>query len=174
MDRTQRPVSHTKRNSEFELRARPDWAEMNRVYKETNDFLTGQGLSSEAINKYTMVVCELVENGLKYGSFGDGFGEVNVNVKIDDQTIMVQVTNPISQDSESHLVELDKTIQKVRGYQDPFEAYIERMRAISMEPLENARSCLGIVRVTYEGQSVLDFFVDEDNTLSVSAVARIE
>jgi hypothetical protein len=48
------------------------------------------------------------------------------------------------------------------------------MKAISREPLDNVKSGLGLVRITYEGQAILDFYLDENDTLSVSAVSNLE
>jgi hypothetical protein len=121
-----------------------------------------------------MVVCELVENGIKYGLFHNDSDVVRVRLRVAQDKFSVQVTNPVGKVSESHLNDLDRTIQWVRGFQDPFEAYIERMKAISREPLDIDKSGLGIVRITYEGRAALDFFVEEDNTLSVSAVSDIQ
>ena len=136
-------------------------------------FPISRRLSDELANRYTMVACELTENGIKYGEFGKGDEGVKVKIRLEDGNVFLEVSNPIGEGSRSYLSELDRTIQWVRGFQDPFEAYIERMRAISREPLETDRSGLGLVRITYEGRSVLDFYVAEDSTLSVSAVSEV-
>ena len=60
--------------------------------------------------------------------------------------------------------------QWIRGHQDPFEAYLSRLQEVSVQELENRESGLGLVRIAYEGQSVLDFFVDDRNVVSVSAI----
>ena len=159
---------------ELELRVVSDWAEVGRVNQEVGDFLSAAGLSQEGVDKYTMVVCELVENGIKYGHFGKGKDVVNVRIWIDGGTISVLVSNPIGNYTQTYLSELDRTIQWVRGFQAPFEAYIARMKAISREPLDNDKSGLGLVRITYEGQAMLDFYLDENDTLSVSAVSNLE
>jgi hypothetical protein len=63
-------------------------------------------------------------------------------------------------------------IQWIRGFQDPFEAYVERMKIVSAQPYSNGESGLGLTRIAYEGRSVIDFYVDEGNVLAVSAVYR--
>lgn len=120
-----------------------------------------------------MIACELVENAIKYGNARKGREEVVLYLKLADERVLVQVTNPVNEKSRRDLRELDKTIQWARGFQDPFEAYVERVRAISSEPLEMSKSCLGIVRIAYEGRAALDFYIDEDGSLSVSAVSTI-
>lgn len=159
---------------ELELRVTSDWTEMGRVNQAVSDFLAGCGLPTEDVDKYTMVVCELVENGIKYGHFNQEKDAVSVRVWIAGRTISVLVTNPVGNYSRTYLSELDRTIQWVRGFQAPFEAYIARMKAISREPLETDKSGLGLVRITYEGRAMLDFYLDENDTLSVSAISNLE
>ncbi|MGA2762036.1 MAG: ATP-binding protein [Spirochaetia bacterium] len=161
-------------NPELELRVASDWEEVGKVNQAVGEFLGGCGLPAEAVDKYTMVVCELVENGIKYGHFSGEKDVVQVRVWIANGTVSVLVSNPIGQYTRTYLSELDRTIQWVRGFQAPFEAYIARMKAISREPLDNVKSGLGLVRITYEGQAILDFYLDENDTLSVSAVSNLE
>jgi len=73
-----------------------------------------------------------------------------------------------------HLSKLDKTIQWIRGYQDPFEAYIERIKEVSKKPLNDMESGIGLVRIAYEGNALIDFFVAENNMLNVSVVSNLE
>ncbi len=160
--------------SELDLRVDSDWSEVTKVNEVVADFLESSRLAPDSVAKYTMVVCELVENGIKYGSFAGEADSVHVIVRIAGATISVQVVNPVGESSQVYLAELDRTIQWVRGFQAPFEAYIARMKAISREPLDIGKSGLGLVRITYEGRAVLDFFLDENDTLSVSAVSDIE
>ncbi len=162
------------RDSELRLRVASDWKEMDRVNQDVGDFLAGCGLPPEAVDRYTMIVCELVENGIKYGHFGKIGDAVMVCLSLRRNTISVQVTNPIGTLSQAHLGVLDRTIQWLRGYQAPFEAFIARMKAISREPIDADNSRLGLVRITYEGRAMLDFYLEENDMLSVSAVASIE
>ena len=131
------------------------------------------GVAVEEAQAFTMVACELVENAIKYGYFRHENEGVLLGVRLTDSSVVVQVTNPVSEQSKTYLRELDRIIQWTRGFQDPFEAYVERVKAISGEPLSMSKSCLGIARVAYEGRAALDFYLDEDGTLSVSAVAGI-
>jgi len=87
--------------------------------------------------------------------------------------VTIEVNNPVDESTSHDLRRLDRTIQWIRGYQDSFEAYIERMKEISKKPLKDEESGLGLVRIAYEGKAILDFFVRDDNMLNVSAVTRI-
>jgi hypothetical protein len=147
---------------------------MGEVNQAIGDFLTALNLSDDAVARYTMVVCEMVENAIKYGYFLQAEADIRVVVRVDRGAISVQVMNPVGEVSHTYLNELDRTIQWVRGFQAPFEAYIARMRAISREPPDMDKSGLGLARITYEGRAVLDFYLDENDMLSVSAVSDIE
>ena len=56
---------------------------------------------------------------------------------------------------------IPKSIQKT---------YVEKLKEISNKTLAEGESGLGLVRIAYEGQSILDFYVNENNLLAVSAV----
>jgi hypothetical protein len=159
---------------ELELRVLSSWDEMERVHGVARDFLSSVRLPEDDVNVFTMVVCELVENAIKYGSHTGGGPGVRARIRIHRGQFSLEVTNPVSERSRVYLRELDRTIQWVRGFQDSYEAYIERMRGISREPLDAERSGLGIVLVSYEGRAALDFFVGEDDMLCVSAVSALD
>lgn len=166
-------AGNTIERSELVLFVKPEWQEMDRVKKETFSFLGSRGISLDLVNMYTMVVCELAKNGLKYGIFKRGQDLIVVTVVIVDDTFSVIVKNPIDEEVRVDLEELDRVLQWVRGFQDPFEAYLARQNEISLEPIEINKNGLGIVRIAYEGKSDIDFFISEDNTVSVSAVSKI-
>ena len=166
-------MTASRESGDFEILVTSDWSQMGRVNEAILAYLSSKELSSDLTNRYTMVACELTENGIKYGSFELNGTYVRVKIRLEGGSIFVEVTNPIGEATKTYLNELDHTIQWIRGFQDPFEAYIERMGAISHEPLEIDRSGLGLVRITYEGRSALDFYLEEDSTLSVSAVSEL-
>ena len=59
------------------------------------------------------------------------------------------------------------------GYQNPFEAYIEKLKEVAVQPQGNGESGIGIVRIAYEGQSIIDFYINEKGIISVSAVYHL-
>ncbi|MHA2220379.1 MAG: ATP-binding protein, partial [Candidatus Hodarchaeales archaeon] len=119
------------------------------------------------------IISELAENSIKYGSFADPEHKVEVNVSLSSDKITVEVINPYDETAHRHLKRLDKTIQWIRGYQDPFEAYIERMREVSRKPLTDEESGLGLVRIAYEGGAILDFFVNENGMVNISTISML-
>lgn len=157
-------------NDELRITIQPDWQEMERVNATAEAFFSSAALPPVAVDAYTMVVCELAENSIKYGC-GDALIEVAVRVAGD--AVGVRVKNRVGREAYPHLQELDRTLQKIRGVQDPYQAYLDRVREISREPLSNNKSGLGLVRIAYEGGADIDFVLHEDGTLHVSAVARL-
>jgi hypothetical protein len=159
--------------SKLELYVDSDWSEMESVFMAVQQFLESISLAPDFVGAFTMIACELVENSIKYGSFKGTKGHVDVTLSIDQRSVSFAVRNPIGDVTAPYLKELDRVIQWIKGFQDPFEAYIARMKAISSEPADATGSGLGIVRMAYEGRASLDFFLEEDAVLNVSAVSII-
>jgi hypothetical protein len=153
---------------------KPDWDEIEAVRGKAGQFLEQHGLPANVTKCMVMVLSELVENSIKYGSFPDPDSNVDINLEIGTRMITAEVSNAVDETCLEHLQNLDRMIQWVRGYQDPFEAYVERLEEVSKKPLHDEESGLGIVRIAYEGKVLLDFFVNEDNLLTVSAVRNLK
>lgn len=158
----------------MKLTVKPNWEEIEQVRNSSSEFLRSHGFSGDAVNALTMVISELIENGIKYGNFKAPENKVILTIHIGSRVVTVEVVNPMDETAHVHLRRLDRTIQWIRGYQDPFQAYTERIRAVSKRPLRDKESGLGLVRIAYEGKSILDFFVGDDNVLNVSAVSILE
>lgn len=158
----------------IKFKIKPSWDEIEKIRIESSDFLQSQGLSDETIHSLSMIVSELIENGIKYGNFKMVEKEVIVAINLNKNTVIIEVFNPVDESAFKHLSRLDKTIQWIRGYQDPFEAYIERLKEVSKKPLNDMESGIGLVRIAYEGKGLLDFFVGENNLLNVSVVSNLE
>jgi hypothetical protein len=147
----------------------PDWDAIDQVREDVIQFLRDRSEAGPVVDAIAMVVSELTENAIKYGKFA-GSDRVAISVEASDAAITVEVRNPTSQEDMVQLARLDRTIQWIRGYQDPFQAYLARLQEVSMQSLESGESGLGLVRVAYEGESSLDFYLGEGGTLAVSAV----
>jgi hypothetical protein len=157
------------------LTVKPQWDEIENARIEVGVYLQSQGLMRDAVHSLTMVISELIENGIKYGSFTGPEDAIAVDIHRNGHTTTVEVINPLNikdKAARNHLTKLDKTIQWIRGYQDPFEAYVEKLKEVSRRPLKDEESGLGLVRIAYEGKSILDFFVSEEGSLNVSAVSH--
>ena len=161
----------------LKLTVKPKWHEIEKARNKTTKFLTSLGLTTDSVHALTMVTSELIENGIKYGNFQLPVDSVAVDIHQNENIITFEVINPVNPGDESacnHLKKLDKTIQWIRGYQDPFEAYVEKLKEVSRRPLNDEESGLGLVRIAYEGKAILDFFVGEGGSLNVSAVSNFQ
>ena len=161
-----------KKSIEFSIK--PEWDEIEIVRNESTDFLQSHGITDDAVHSLSMIISELIENGIKYGDFKMVENKVVVSIQLEHNNVTIEVNNPVDQLALKHLNRLDKRIQWIRGYQDPFEAYIKRIKEVSKKPLDDEESGIGLVRIAYEGKALLDFFVDDNSILKVSVVSNLE
>ncbi|MBW2623871.1 MAG: ATP-binding protein [Deltaproteobacteria bacterium] len=158
----------------IQLSLKPDWNEIEPIRRESTAFLESHGFSVDTVNALTMIVSELMENAIKYGSFTRSEGQVALTVQVGRRAITVEVSNPIDSSTYQNfqnLRKLDRAIQWIRGYQDPFEAYLDKLKEIAQKPFADKESGLGLVRIAYEGRGIVDFFLDEDGLLNVSVIS---
>lgn len=149
---------------------KPDWSELDKISEILEKFLNEPSFHRDDFDALKMVVTELVENGIKYGYFPTPESTFQLSLRKKRDRIVIEVKNQIKDSELEHLRRLDAKIQWIRGYQNPFEAYVEKLKEISNKTLAEGESGLGLVRIAYEGQSILDFYVNENNLLAVSAV----
>ncbi|MEK7705191.1 MAG: ATP-binding protein [Myxococcota bacterium] len=154
----------------LELELEPDWGRIDTSSSETARFLTERGVCMDSVHALTMVATELLENANKYGSFRDPNARIRYRVTMRGSSITVEVEHPVNEHRADDLGKLDQMIQWIRSFQDPFQAYLERVKEVSAQSLATTDSGMGLVRIAYEGRSILDFFVDRQNHINVSAV----
>lgn len=157
--------------TEFEFSIHPDWTAISAANEQTEAHLRSLPLSADSVDTCTMVICELMENGIKYGVADH---PIHVTVRMTEDLVRIQVENTVDSRSLAHLKELDRTLQWIRGVQDPYQAFLERIRQISREPMDGGKSNLGLIRIAHEGRANLDFILQENNRLSVSAMTRVD
>ncbi len=154
----------------LQLRIPPEWDAVKSTWDASHAMLRESGLDSDASYALAMVAQELLENAVKYGRFDKG-DAVGVEIRVSDEYVTVEVASRVGVD-DAHLRMFDQTVQWIRGFQDPFEAYVERMKLVSSQPYAQGQSGLGLTRIAYEGRCVIDFYVDDESALAVSAVYR--
>ncbi len=160
-------------NNEIRMSIKPEWDNIEDVRVQTETFLKMQKIQEDVMDAVIMNISELLENAIKYGNFNNGINDIIASISISERDITVEVKSPVKDEDDRHFRRLDKIVQWVRGYQNPFEAYIEKIKEVSLQPIDDNQSGLGIVRIAYEGQSIIDFFVNDDNIISVSAVYHL-
>jgi len=126
------------------LEVKPSWAEIDRARDACVAFLRQQRFADATVDAVSMVTSELVENANKYGEFSSADAAIRIRLSVTDSAIIVEVRNPVGHCSTENLAQLDRMIQWIRGFQDPFEAYVERLRVVSAQSLHHAESGLGL------------------------------
>lgn len=152
-----------------ERRLAPSWEAIQTVWDEVAGFFRGHGLGPDQTHALSMTAHELLENAVKYGRFETG-DEIVLRLTAEGRDFTVEVRNRAT-DDETKLHALDQSIQWIRGFANPFDAYVERLKLLAAQPFNPAVSGLGLLRIAYEAQCVLDFYVDGDE-LALSAVYR--
>jgi len=158
----------------IKLIVKPTGQETEKIGQRTYSFMKSHGISDETVHAQIRIIRELIKTGTKYGNFSRADTELIINVQVDKNTITVQINNPISEANFERLKELDKAIQFIQGYQDPFEAFMKTQKEASINSPHGHSNALDLSRIAYEEKAILDFFVNEDNILQLSAIKRLE
>jgi hypothetical protein len=153
------------------IQLQPEWDAIHSAWDPCDRLFKSHGLNRDEAYGLCMVVRELLENAVKYGRFDGGQPPVDLSVEVGPKEVTIEVKSPVGVGSED-LIEFDRTIQWIRGFQDSFEAYVERLKLASARAFGASKGALGLTRIAYEGRCAVDFYVDADNTLAVSAVYR--
>jgi hypothetical protein len=95
---------------------------------------------------------------------------MSVHLYIDAAAVTVEVVTPVNPLAHERLAQLDKAIQWIRGYQDPFEPYAAKRREAAAGSDRANADGYGLARIAYEAGAVLDFYVSEDGILHLYAV----
>ena len=148
--------------------------EIEKIGQKTSIFMKSHGISDEAVNAQIRIIRELIKTGTKCCNYSPADIEILINVKVDKNTISVEINNPVSEANFEQLKELDKTIQFIRGYQDPFEAFMIKRKEASVNSQNGHSIALDLSRIAYKEQAMLDFFVNDENILQLSAIKRLE
>ena len=147
--------------------------EIDKAGKKGSNFLKSHGFSNETVQAQIMILRELINNGKKFETPSSSDSEMTVFLLVEEKAITVEVRKAVEESSQRQLNELDKTIQWIRGYQDPFEPYMKKLREKSENSTNRDANGIGLARIAYEAGAILDFFVSEDNILNLSAVRSL-
>ncbi len=153
------------------LRIDPEWDAIKAAWDPCRAMFSRVGFDDDTSYQFSMVAQELLENAVKYGAFRPG-ERISLEVRVGRDDVTLEVKSRVGVD-DANLRRFDRMVQWIRGFQDPFEAYVERMKTVSAQPYSNGESGLGLTRIAYEGRCMIDFYVDDESVLAVSAVYRV-
>ena len=144
--------------------------EIDKAGEKSSTFLKSHGFSNETVQAQIIILNELINNGKKFENPNTLETEMTVFLLVEEKTITVEVRQAVEESFQPQLDELDKTIQSIRVYGDPFEPYMKKLREECKNPNNREANGIGLARIAYEAGAILDFFVSEDNILNLSAV----
>ena len=156
----------------IEFRLKPNGSEIAKVGEKGESFLKAHGLSDDHVQKQIMVIKELINSGKAFDNQKPAGNEMSVHLYIEDKTITAEIRKAVkASGSDNQLQALDKTIQWIRGYQDPFAPFMVSAWQNSRSTSDSDSNSFGLAKIAYEAGAILDFYVSEDNVLNLSAVS---
>jgi len=147
--------------------------EIDQAGKKGLSFLKSHGFTNDTVQAQIMILKELINNGKQFEKTSAPNDEITVFFLVEEKAITVEIRKPVKESNQRQLNDLDKTIQLIRGYQDPFEPYMKKLRENPGNSINSDAYGIGLAKIAYEAGAVLDFFVDEDNILNLSAVRSL-
>jgi len=157
----------------MEFCLRSNGGEIQKLEQKSSNFLKYHGYSDDTIQDQIMILRELIISGKKFDDLGPFGFETSVQLHIEDNAITVEVKKLVCESAYGMLADLDKTIQWIRGYQDPLEQYMINLSESSGASHLAGANGLGLARIAYEANAIIDFYVSEDNILNLSAVSNL-
>ena len=148
----------------------PNGEGIESASEKSDHFLRSLGLSDETVEVQIKILRELIKNGLKYGRSTPPDNDLSISIQVANNVITLEVMNPVDVACRDSLQELDKTIRFIRGYQDPSEAYMLIKKRNLVHSFQGNGNDLDLFKIACEGNAILDFYINEDNVLNLSAV----
>lgn len=157
----------------IDLPVRNEWKNVDLVRTSVQNCFAAVFADIDGCNALSMVTGELLENAMKYGLWkaDDPSQTFRLQVNGGKELTRVIVENPVNPDAPG-LSELFKTLEWIRGFDTPAEAYRARLLEIASAEDDPSKSKLGLVRIAYEGNCSLSAEV-EGATLSMVAELRL-
>ena len=162
-----------KKSISFKLK--PGNEEFEKISRKGCAFLRENGVSGDAVQTQMMILWGLIIRGKEFDSLRPANKGMTIYLLVEKKIVTVEVRKPVGESSLHNfrkLNELDKTIQLIRGGQDPLEQYRKRLQASAKFNNDNTND-FELARIAYETGADIDFYVNEDNILNLSAVRRL-
>ena len=159
-----------KKSISFKLKSGTD--EIKKISQKGCTFLKANGFSGDAVQTQMMILWGLIARGNEFDNLRPLKTGMTIYFLIEKNLVTVEVRKPVGESSLCKLNELDKTIQLIRGGQYPFDPYTKFPKTPSKLNLDNAND-FELFRIAYETGAVIDFYVNENNILNLSAVRSL-
>lgn len=161
----------TVKSIEFKLKS--DGSDIEKLAQKSAAFLKFHGCSDDTIRTQIMILRELIRSSKKFDRPSFSEIDMSVQLQIETDSITVEVKKPVNESTYGKLAELDKTIQRIRGHQDPFEPYLIKLAETADASPTEETNALRLSRLVYETNAMIDFYVSEDSVLNLSAVQSL-
>jgi hypothetical protein len=152
----------------------PNGQDIEKVGEKGSNFLKSHGFSNDVVSEQVMIIRDLIKYGINSGCFTPLRNKMTACIHIAENTITIEIAHTVDHTCCDKLKELDKTIQFIRGYQNPFEAYMLKQKEASKNSSYDMTNGLRLAKIAYERNAILDFFVSEDYMLNLLAIKNIE
>jgi len=167
------PAEGSQYSFSIDLPVRNEWRNVDLLRTSVQNCFSAVFQDMDGSHALSMVTGERLENALKYGHWeldepSSGVFRLRVAGGADKTTVTVQ--NPVEPDDPA-LETLTRTLEGIRTFESPEEAYRARLLQIANADEGIGTSGLGLVRVAYEGNCSLSASVD-GGTLTVVAELR--
>jgi hypothetical protein len=133
------------------------WSVISEVQERIR--IAMEGMKKSNIEFTSMVASELLENAIKYGVSNENLRQVGLDFELENNYIIIKVKNAVIQ--SERLDAFKEMMQKIITSQDKKKLYLERLKEIMDNPLQNG-SRLGLYRIVSEGEFNLNFKLEND------------
>ena len=150
-----------------------DWSEAERLMENMIALLKAHDCSDDFTRTQIEIIEQLIEKGSHFGMKKAGDPEMTVCLSIEEGEVTVEVKRKVSESDLDKLEDLDRTIQRVRG-QVPYRAYMGNYRPVHGHMKNYSMNGSELGRLAFDAGVDFDFYVDEEDILSLFAVRSLE
>lgn len=134
----------------------PKWKNVELLRSSILNCLAAIFHDSDVTHQVSIVAGELLENAVKYGDWtSKEHTHFDLRVWGDAHSVHVEVSNPAKPDSKA-VDELFHMVKWLEGFPSAQDAYQARLRQLADGETGDTGSQLGLARILYEGDCVLD------------------
>ena len=146
----------------------------DRLMEKIIALLKAHDCSDDFTRTQIEIIEQLIERGSHFGSQKTRDPEISVCLSIEEKEVTVEVKRKVAESDYDRLEELDRTIQRIRGCQAPGRPCTANFRQVQSHKKNNSMDGFELSRLAFDAGVDFDFYVDEDDTLNLFAVRRLE